>query len=119
MKKSLLALLMSAALVSSIGCSNWNKVTPKPLDNTAMEEEIRKSLAGDHITGLSIDVNSGVVTLKGHLSAADKQKVHGQANPLLTGSIDGIKNGDGISASYATAATQASSVGMYDITSLE
>jgi osmotically-inducible protein OsmY len=75
MKKSLFALLMSAALVSSMGCSNWNRATPAPLDNTAMEAEVRKNLTADSITGLGIDVHEGVVTLSGHLAnASDRQK---------------------------------------------
>ncbi len=75
MKKSLVSVLLSAALILP-ACSNWNRVTPQGLDNAAIEEEIRKNLALDHITGLSIDVdhNTGVVTLKGHLSASDRSK---------------------------------------------
>jgi osmotically-inducible protein OsmY len=78
-------MLLSAALLMP-ACSNWSKATPKPLDNAAMEEEVRKNLTADGITGLSIDVDSGkgVVTLKGHLSSTDKakaiqdaRKVHG------------------------------------------
>ena len=49
------------------------------------------------------------------ITAADKGKVYGAANPTLTGTIVGIKNGDGISATYATGASQTSVVGPYDI----
>jgi osmotically-inducible protein OsmY len=77
MKKSLslVSVVLSAALILP-ACSNWNRATPKALDNTAIEEEVRKNLAADGITGLSVDVNSGkgVVTLKGHLSASDRAK---------------------------------------------
>ena len=86
MKKSLMSLAISLALVLP-ACSNWNKSTPKALDNTAIEEEIRKNLAGDHITGLSIDVNSGVVTLKGHLNSSDKQKALDDARK-----VNGVKS---------------------------
>lgn len=79
MKKAFASLFLSAALVSGVGCSNMNRVTPGPLDNTAIETEIRKNLASDHITGLSIDVHEGVVTLTGHASAADKQKAYDDA----------------------------------------
>lgn len=91
MKKPLITLALSAALLMP-ACSNWNRATPKPLDNTAMEEEIRKSMAGDHITGLTVDVNSGVVTLKGHLSASDKQKALDDARKVngVTRVIDEI-----------------------------
>ncbi len=73
MKKSLLALLMSAALVSSIGCSNWNKLTPQPLDNRAMQAEIFKNLKADGVGGVDVDVHEGVVTLSGNTSASDRQ----------------------------------------------
>jgi osmotically-inducible protein OsmY len=75
MKKSLFALLMSAALIAPMGCSNWNRMTPAPLDNTTMEAEIRKNLTADSITGLGVEIHEGVVTLSGHLAnAADRQK---------------------------------------------
>jgi len=73
MKKTFVTLLLSAAMVLP-ACSNWNKMTPKSMDNKAIEEEIRKNMAADHITGLTVDVNGGTVTLKGHLSAADKAR---------------------------------------------
>ena len=75
MKKSLISLLASAMLVVSMGCSNWNRVTPAPLDNTAMEAEIRKNLTADSITGLGVEVHEGMVTLSGHAKTnADRQK---------------------------------------------
>jgi len=75
MKKSLFALLMAASLLAPVGCSNWNRVTPAPLDNTTMEAEIRKNLTADSITGLGVEIHDGVVTLSGHLAnASDRQK---------------------------------------------
>ena len=79
MKKVFASLVLSAALVSAVGCSNMNRNTPASLDNTAIETEIRKNLAGDHITGLHIDVHEGMVTLTGHGSAADRQKAYDDA----------------------------------------
>src|SRR5262249_37949609 len=49
------------------------------------------------------------------ITAADKSKVYGDANPTLTGTITGIKNGDAITANYITSATAASIVGTYAI----
>ena len=75
MKKSLFALLMAASLLAPVGCSNWNRITPAPLDNTTMEAEIRKNLTADSITGLGVEIHDGVVTLSGHLAnASDRQK---------------------------------------------
>ena len=48
--------------------------------------------------------------------AADKTKVYGSADPLLTGTLMGVKNGDSVTVSYGTTATAASHVGPYAIT---
>jgi len=82
MKKSFASVLISLALVTGAGCTGWNKVVPS---DTATEAEIRKNLAGDHITGMTIKIDHGVVTLEGdvknetdHQTAIhDAQKVHG------------------------------------------
>ena len=87
MKKALASLVLSAALVSAIGCSNMNRMTPAPLDNTAIETEICRNLAGDIITGLRIDVHEGMVTLTGHGSAADRQKAYNDA-----AKVNGVKS---------------------------
>jgi len=80
MKKTLASLVVSVFLFGALGCSNWNKMTPKPLDNTAIESEIRKNLAGDGITGLSINVDNGVVTLTGNVkSGSDRDKAYNDA----------------------------------------
>ena len=50
------------------------------------------------------------------MTAADKTKVYGAANPKLTGSIDGIQNGDPITAGFSTEADEKSGVGGYVIT---
>ncbi len=87
MKKVFGSLVLSAALVSAIGCSNWNRNTPASMDNTTIESEIRKNLAMDHITGLQIEVHDGMVTLNGHGSAADRQKAYDDASK-----VNGVKS---------------------------
>ena len=87
MKKALASLVLSTALVATFGCSNWNRNTPGPLDNTAIETEIRKNLAGDRITGLQIEVHDGMVTLNGHGSASDSQKAYDDA-----AKVNGVKS---------------------------
>ena len=74
MKKTIVSLVLSAAVLSGVGCSNWNRMTPKSMDGTAVEAEVRKNLTADHITGLTVDVNGSTVTLRGHLSRTDQQK---------------------------------------------
>ncbi len=70
MKKSLVAITVTLLLVGALGCSNWNKYTPKALDDTAIAEEIRKNQLGDGITGMTVDVNNGVVTLHGDVKTS-------------------------------------------------
>ena len=48
-------------------------------------------------------------------TAASASRTYGAANPPLTGSLTGVRNGDAISASYSTTATAASGVGTYPI----
>jgi osmotically-inducible protein OsmY len=88
MKKTFASLVLSAALVSAIGCTNMNRVTPGPLDNTAIETEIRRNFTADGITGLTVDVHEGVVTLSGHLAnASDRQKAYDDA-----AKVNGVKS---------------------------
>jgi osmotically-inducible protein OsmY len=80
MRKTVASAVISL-LVFSLGCANWQKYTPKQLDQKAIEAEIRKHMVSDGITGISIDVDKdGVVTLKGNLkTAADRQKAYDDA----------------------------------------
>ena len=80
MKKTLASFVVSVFLFGALGCSNWNKMTPKPLDNTAIQAEVRKNLVADGITGISINVDQGVVTLTGKVnSASDRDKAYNDA----------------------------------------
>jgi hypothetical protein len=49
------------------------------------------------------------------VQAADASRVYGTANPAFTGTLQGLVNNDGITASYNSAATPQSSVGTYPI----
>jgi predicted secreted protein len=49
------------------------------------------------------------------VTADDKSKVYGDANPALTGKITGVQNGDVVTADYSTTATGSSGVGQYPI----
>ncbi len=49
------------------------------------------------------------------ITAANVTRAYGDANPLLTGSIVGIKNGDSIGATFSTIAVPASVIGTYPI----
>jgi 6-phosphogluconolactonase (cycloisomerase 2 family) len=50
-----------------------------------------------------------------NVSAASTSRVYGDPNPVFTGSVTGLKNGDVITATFASAATAASAVGTYPI----
>lgn len=90
MKKSLAPLIMSAVLVTALGCSNWNRMTPKSLDNSSTASEIKKNLLSDHLTGIDVDVNEGRVTLTGHLpTASDRQRAYDDA-----AKVTGVKKVD-------------------------
>ena len=79
MKKLLVSTIMSVALITALGCSNWNRMTPKSLDNSTTATEIKKNLVADHLS-VDVDVTDGVVTLSGHLpTAADRQKAYDDA----------------------------------------
>ncbi len=49
------------------------------------------------------------------VAANNASRVYGATNPLFSGTLTGLQNGDNITATYASAATPASTVGMYGI----
>ena len=50
------------------------------------------------------------------VTAANASRVYGQTNPVFTGTITGLQNGDNITATYSSSATTNSAVGTYAIT---
>ncbi len=50
------------------------------------------------------------------VTASNATRLYGQTNPIFSGSLVGVQNGDDISAVYTTAAAQGSAVGSYAIT---
>lgn len=76
MKKPIASIAVALLVLSSFACSNWNRYTPKGMDSTAIADEIRKNMAGDGITGMTVNVDKdGVTTLRGDVkTSSDKQK---------------------------------------------
>ena len=61
---------------------------------------------------------NGVLTVSPaplNVSAASASRVYGNPNPAFTGTITGLKNGDAITATYASAADPTSAVGIFAI----
>lgn len=89
MKKTALTLASALVLTLALGCSNWNKATPGPLDNKAIQAEVEKNIAADGLTGIVhvSEVHEGVVTLTGTVkSSSDRQKAYDDA-----AKVNGVK----------------------------
>jgi hypothetical protein len=70
------------------------------------------------LVNYSVTINNGTLTITSAtltVTAANTSMLYGDAVPVLTGTITGLKNGDTISATYATVATSASPIGAYPI----
>jgi hypothetical protein len=68
----------------------------------------------------SLTSNNGTLTVNPAaltITAADATRLYGDPNPTFTGSVIGLKNGDAITAAFASTATAGSAVGAYPITS--
>lgn len=89
MKKTALTLALALVLTVAFGCSNWNKMTPGPLDNKSIQAEVEKNIAADGLTGIVhvSEVHEGVVTLTGTVkSSSDRQKAYDDA-----AKVNGVK----------------------------
>ena len=70
------------------------------------------------LTNYNVTINNGTLTVDPaplSVTADNKSRTYGAANPAFTGSIVGIQNGDNITATYSTTATASSPVGSYGI----
>ena len=70
MKKTLASIVLALILTSALGCANWNRMTPKGMDDDAIAAEIRKNETAAGYTGLTINVHNGAVMLKGDVTGA-------------------------------------------------
>jgi hypothetical protein len=84
---------------------------------SAGTHNITATYNGNSIFDVSPSAPSSIIINQAPLSvtAANVSRLYGSPNPVFTGSIVGIKNGDNITATYATTATQSSPVGTYPI----
>jgi hypothetical protein len=67
----------------------------------------------------AVTINNGTLTIAPaplSVSANNKSRTYGTANPVFDGILTGLQNGDNITAIFTTTATPASPVGTYPIT---
>jgi hypothetical protein len=70
------------------------------------------------LTNYSVTINNGALTVTAaalSVIADNHSRVYGSANPTLTGTLTGVQNGDGITATYSTIAGLGSPVGTFSI----
>jgi 6-phosphogluconolactonase (cycloisomerase 2 family) len=73
---------------------------------------------GGVLGNYAVTINNGTLTITPAalvITANNAARLYGDPNPAFTGTIAGIKNGDNITAIYATPATPASPIGTYPI----
>ncbi|MBZ5533572.1 MAG: beta-propeller fold lactonase family protein [Acidobacteriia bacterium] len=70
------------------------------------------------LANYTIVINNGILTVNAaplSVAAANATRLYGAANPVFTGTITGLKNGDNITATYTSVADPTSNVGTYPI----
>jgi 6-phosphogluconolactonase (cycloisomerase 2 family) len=70
------------------------------------------------LSNYTVTINNGTLTVNAAplaVTASNASRLYGDLNPGFTGTITGLKNGDVITATFASAATPASPVGIYAI----
>jgi hypothetical protein len=72
------------------------------VDSAGMESEFSTEVSGQ-VKGILV------------VTANDQSRIYGAADPVLTGTLTGLQNGDNITATYSTVATAASPIGSYSI----
>ena len=73
---------------------------------------------GFKLSNYTVSITGGTLTISQAtlvVTAANASRIYGAANPVFTGTITGLHPGDNITATYASAATAASPIGVYPI----
>jgi osmotically-inducible protein OsmY len=90
-RKFVLYSLLTLLTLVPMACGSLNQMTPAPLDDAAIEAEVRAKIAEDVTSktfAVEVDVNDGVVTLSGHAANADDKRKIGQA----ANDVEGVKS---------------------------
>jgi len=88
--RNLVISLLAILVLVPMACSSLNQVTPKALDDAAIEAEVRKNIAEDVVEktfAVEVTVSDGVVTLSGHAAnEAQRRLIADAAND-----VEGVK----------------------------
>ena len=91
MNRKMVFVLVAMLAVSMMACTSLNQVTPEPLDNAAMEADVRAEIADDHpdeTFDIGVSVDNGVVTLTGTVdTAAERSSIAASARK-----VDGVRS---------------------------
>ena len=80
--------------------------------------DINPSPAGSTLANYNVTLNKGTLTISAAgltITANNAERFYGDPNPVFTGTIVGIKNGESITATYLCNAVPTSSVGPWNI----
>jgi 6-phosphogluconolactonase (cycloisomerase 2 family) len=101
----------------SVGAVFSSPVTPaSPVGNYAIIPTLVDP--NNQLSNYVVTLNNGVLTVAPaplSVTAAVASRVYGDPNPVFTGTITGIRNGDNITAAYASATDPTTPVGAYPI----
>ena len=107
-----------------VGTDGVTNLTELPQASTVAEpnspiENYEIKLTGGSATNYQLLLTNGILSvIPAELTVVvnNASRAYGATNPVFSGTITGIKNGDDITATYATTATESSPVGSYPIT---
>src|SRR5208283_1512404 len=101
---------------ANLASTNWINLAPD-VTATASTASFTDSLNGAPQRYYRVVLLTSVTPLTPLVVVAnDASRVYGGTNPVFSGTITGVQNGDNITATYATTATASSPVGTYPIT---
>jgi len=91
MNRKFVFALVAVLAVSMMACTSLNQVTPEPLDDAAMEADVRAEISEDNpdeTFDIGVSVDNGVVTLTGTVNTADERARIGAA----ASRVDGVRS---------------------------
>lgn len=91
MTKRTLVLPVLVLLLLGMACGSMNRATPKALDDTAIEADVRGKIAEavpSKTFAVEVKVHDAVVTLSGHAKNEDDRRAIGKA----ASSVNGVRS---------------------------